>query len=137
MVRQVGNLQTYRYVPEGTEDPRAVAVGFTGMGLWGPILGVLALEPDMRTIRGVRFYQQEETPGLGGEIGSLWFQEQFEGKRIVSSDGQPGFGVVKPGSPSGPNSVDGISGATMTSQRVEEMLNALAIQVHEETPNVE
>ena len=66
-----------------------MAVPFSGSGVWGPIEGVLALEPDMQTIRGVRFYKQEETPGLGGEIASDWFQAQFKGKTLVSAAGDP------------------------------------------------
>jgi Na+-transporting NADH:ubiquinone oxidoreductase subunit C len=102
------------------------------MGLWGPIKGVLALEPDLRTIKAISFYQQEETPGLGGEIGADWFRRQFQNKRIVSAEGKAGFRVLKPGSASGPAEVDGISGATMTSQRVGLMLDNLAKLIAEE-----
>ena len=92
----------------------AVAVPFSGPGLWGGIEGVMALEPDLVTIRGVRFYKQEETPGLGGEIGSDTFQNQFAGKRMISPEGVAGFRIVKPGTGADVNSVDGISGATLT-----------------------
>lgn len=68
-----GTLVLYALVPQGAASPSAFAVPMEGMGLWGPIKGVLALEPDLQTIRGIRFYQQEETPGLGGEIGADWF----------------------------------------------------------------
>jgi Na+-transporting NADH:ubiquinone oxidoreductase subunit C len=102
------------------------------MGLWGVIKGVLALQPDLRTIRAISFYQQEETPGLGGEIASDWFRRQFENKQLASADGQAGFRVLKPGGRAGPAEVDGISGATMTSQRVELMLDNLARSIAEE-----
>ena len=125
-IREEGDLTYYDYVPGGTGAAVAVGVFFTGMGLWGPIGGVLALEPNLRTIRGIRFYQQEETPGLGGEIGAAWFRDQFVGKQIVSSTGQPGFKILKPGSAADDNAVDGISGATMTSDKVQAILDALA-----------
>lgn len=127
-VARLGELSVYEYVPQsaGGQEAVAVAVPYAGIGLWGPIRGVLALEPDFRTIRGIRFYHQEETPGLGGEIGARWFQEQFVGKKIVSSAGEPGFRIVKPGRPLDANSVDGITGATMTSARVEAILDGLA-----------
>jgi Na+-transporting NADH:ubiquinone oxidoreductase subunit C len=122
-IRKLEGLELYEYVPQGAARPVGVAVPLAGMGLWGPVRGVLALEPDLKTIREVRFYQQEETPGLGGEIGSRWFQEQFSGKRIVSDDGKPGFRILKPGGATDSNSVDGITGATMTSARVAKILD--------------
>lgn len=125
-------LPLYTYVPEGAEAPVAVAVPFSGAGVWGPIEGVLALEPDLTTIRGVRFYKQEETPGLGGEIASDWFQQQFRGKTLVSTSGEPGFRVRKPNTLQDRNVVDAITGATMTSDRVENMLDALARRLREE-----
>ncbi len=132
-INEIGGLTLYEYRPSAAkrEKPIAVGVPFSGAGLWGPIKGVLALEPDLRTIRGIRFYQQEETPGLGGEIGASWFQEQFEGKEIVSSAGVEGFKILRPGGSPGRNEVDGISGATMTSERVESILDRLAVQIGE------
>ena len=133
-VKTLGSLTLYEYLPESgkSDKPAAVAVPFKGMGLWGPIKGVLALQSDLRTIKTISFYQQEETPGLGGEIGADWFRKQFENKQILSADGQAGFRVLKPGGQPGPTEVDGISGATMTSQRVGLMLDNLAKSIAEE-----
>jgi len=127
-VEKRGELTFYEYVPGGgaSDSAVAIAVPFAGAGLWGPIKGVLALENDLVTIRGIRFYQQEETPGLGGEIGSEQFEKLFGGKKIVSASGEPGFDIVRPGDPSGENSVNAITGATMTSDRVKTMLDNLA-----------
>jgi Na+-transporting NADH:ubiquinone oxidoreductase subunit C len=132
-VSEEGGLIFYEYSPGGTGRPQAVAVPFSGVGLWGPVRGVLSLQPDLKTIRAVRFFQQEETPGLGGEIGSRWFQEQFEGKQIIDSSGAAGFRIVKPGLPDGESAVEGISGATMTSDRVAAMLDRLSKAIAEET----
>jgi Na+-transporting NADH:ubiquinone oxidoreductase subunit C len=131
--KKMGSLLVYEYAPQ-SDGGKAVAfaVPFVGAGLWGPVSGVLALEPDMKTIRGVRFYKQEETPGLGGEISSGWFQKQFVGKTIVSASGKPGFSVLKPETKAGPNAVDGITGATMTSNRVETMLTNVAQDIYKE-----
>jgi len=123
VVREIEGIEIYEYSAGGGGAPEAVAVSVKGAGLWGPVEGVLALESDMNTIRGLRFFKQEETPGLGGEIGADWFQRQFEGKTITDASGLPGIRIVKPGQGSGPNVVDSITGATMTSQRVETMLN--------------
>lgn len=125
-----GPLPLYAFTPAGTAAPAvAFAVPFAGMGLWGPVKGVLALEPDLVTIRGLRFYQQEETPGLGGEIGAEWFVAQFKGKKILSATGKPGIRLVKQGVSLDENSVHAITGATMTSSRVQNMLTDLAAKV--------
>ena len=130
-IKETGSLTFYEYYPEDSSSnlPAAVAVPLSGPGLWGRIDGVLAMEPDLKTIKGVRFYKQSETPGLGGEIGAEWFQAQFNGKSILSPDGTPGFTIGKSGEVRNVNSVDGISGATMTSDRVEDILTDLAVMV--------
>jgi len=121
---QKGGIAYYVYSPaDSPGEVKSVAFRFQGAGLWGPIEGFLALEPDFRTIRGLAFYRQEETPGLGGEISSQSFRDQFRGKKIVQPDGKPGIAIVKPGMAKGPNEVDGISGATMTGEKVEQIIN--------------
>jgi Na+-transporting NADH:ubiquinone oxidoreductase subunit C len=104
------------------------AVRFAGPGLWGPVEGFLCFEEDMNTISAVSFYKHEETPGLGGEISSSAFTGQFEGLSAVGPDGSPGIRVVGDGA-DGPNEVDAISGATMTSDKVEDMLNRVIAEV--------
>ncbi|MFH1006148.1 MAG: FMN-binding protein [Candidatus Latescibacterota bacterium] len=135
--RTLGDLPLYEYVPDvsGSETPIAVAVPFSGPGLWGPINGVLALEPDLSRIRGIRFYKHEETPGLGGEISADWFQKRFVGKEILPGAGKDGLSIVKSGRKLGENSVDGITGATMTCDRVQTMLAGLATALGKERNN--
>ena len=131
-LEQKGALTMYRYVPprdSGNEE--TVAVAFEGPGLWGPVKGFLALGSDMRTIRGITFYEQEETPGLGGEIAESWFQEQFVGKSIVDQDGNPGI-IISSSEGTAPNKVDAISGATMTCDKVQAMLNEAIKRIVEE-----
>jgi Na+-transporting NADH:ubiquinone oxidoreductase subunit C len=133
-IQELGDLTLYENIsdPSNPGKPIVVAVDFSGPGLWGPIKGVMSLEPDLLTIQGISFYQQEETPGLGGEIGSEWFQKQFAGKEIVSLDGIPGFKILKPGSTTDKNSVDGITGATMTSERAQTIIDDLAKEIWKE-----
>jgi len=118
--KKLGDVVTYVY-SDASGKTLAVALRFSGPGLWAPIKGFLALEPDMKTIRGLTFYEQEETPGLGGEITSDWFRSNFAGKSIIGPDGKPGI-EIRTGA-SGPNQIDAISGATMTCDKVEAMLN--------------
>ncbi len=67
-----GDLRFYARIEGG--QTTTVAFALKGQGLWGPIEGFLALEPDLKTVRGLTFHKQEETPGLGGEIASEWFR---------------------------------------------------------------
>ena len=116
---------TYKYGP-------LTAIEFEGPGLWGPVKGLLCLEKDMRTIYAVSFYEQEETPGLGGEISGDEFRSGFRGKTIISTAGQAGIRVSKGKGAGGLNEVDGISGATMTCDKVQRMLNLLIEDLIEE-----
>lgn len=121
--KQQGEITLYIYSPaDAGGKTEGVVVRFEGPALWGPVKGFLALESDMRTIRGITFYEQEETPGLGGEIVTDWFRKQFEGKSILDAGGKPGI-IIKGKGATAPNQVDAISGATMTCDKVQEMIN--------------
>ena len=93
-----------------------------GTGLWGPIWGYVSLQEDLDTIYGAVFDHKGETPGLGAEITKEGFTEQFNGKKILDSSGNL-IGIdVRKGDASGNSQVDGISGGTITSNGVEEMI---------------
>jgi len=95
-----------------------------GAGLWGPIWGFVALNSDMNTIYGANFDHQGETPGLGAEIATTWFEDRFKGKEIYNEAGElVSITVTKPGQEAPEeHSVDGISGGTITSKGLEQML---------------
>ncbi|MDR7211875.1 NADH:ubiquinone reductase (Na(+)-transporting) subunit C [Flavobacterium piscis] len=94
-----------------------------GKGLWGPIWGYISLEGDMNTIYGASFGHKSETPGLGAEIETKKFQQQFIGKKIFDeSENFVSVKVIKGGaSPTDMHGVDAVSGATITSNGVTEM----------------
>lgn len=95
-----------------------------GKGLWGPIWGYLAIADDYKTIKGASFDHQGETPGLGAEIKQDFFETQFKGATISKEDGSYNeIKVVKSGGSSSDQLVDGITGGTITSKGVEEMVN--------------
>lgn len=95
-----------------------------GKGLWGPIWGYVALKDDFNTIYGTNFSHDSETPGLGAEIANRQFQKQFIGKKIFNEEGEfVSVNVVKGGAPEDAlHAVDGISGGTITSKGVDNML---------------
>ena len=90
-----------------------------GTGLWGPIWGYVSLKGDGNTILGASFDHEKETPGLGAEISTPIFEDQFPDKILFSSlrDGIE----VRKGDASGYQQVDGISGGTITSVGVQTM----------------
>lgn len=92
-----------------------------GYGLWGFLYGYLALEPDARTIRGITFYDHGETPGLGGEIDNPRWKALWPGRLAFDERGNPKIAVKKGIAGSveeDPYQVDGLSGATITSRGV-------------------
>jgi len=92
-----------------------------GKGLWGPIWGYVALGEDLNTITGVFFDHQGETPGLGAEINTQWFQKPFVQKKIFDDAGKfISIKILKGNEPKIPDhSVDAISGGTITSKGLE------------------
>lgn len=99
----------------------AYALPISGQGFWAPILGVIGIEADKKTITGIAIYQQNETPGLGAEIAKPEFTKQFNGKTI-SSKGTP-LNIKRPGSTLGDSDVHAVTGATQTSTRLEKIIN--------------
>jgi Na+-transporting NADH:ubiquinone oxidoreductase subunit C len=95
-----------------------------GAGLWGPIWGFISLNDDNRTVYGVSFGHEGETPGLGGEIDKPDFTRRFQGKKIFDSNRRfTSIAIVKPGQTvAGKDCVDGVSGGTITSRGVDAML---------------
>jgi Na+-transporting NADH:ubiquinone oxidoreductase subunit C len=102
----------------------AFAISIQGLGLWKLIRGYFALENDGKTVLGVTFYEQGETPGLGAEIENEWFTNNFKGKSILNSKNElVAISIVKGKAVDVQNQeqnniVDGISGATMTGKGI-------------------
>jgi Na+-transporting NADH:ubiquinone oxidoreductase subunit C len=95
-----------------------------GKGLWGPIWGYLSVEDDFNTVYGTYFGHESETPGLGAKISTRGFQARFRGKKLFQDSQFVSIKVVKGGAPPGDlHGVDAISGSTITSRGVENMLN--------------
>lgn len=112
------------YVYTDAAGKKYYILSIRGNGLWDEIWGSIALEEDMKTVAGASFDHKGETPGLGAEIkDNPAFPDQFTGKTIIDEQGNYTSVVVKKGGATNPaNEVDAISGATVTSNGVTEML---------------
>lgn len=97
-----------------------------GAGLWNKIWGYISVDAtDHSTVFGADFGNAGETPGLGAEISTTRFADQFKGKELYKEGVFKGIAVVKPGhTAEGQDAVDGISGGTLTSNGVHDMLKA-------------
>ena len=115
-------LPLYTWTNNGETAPSKYAFPISGPGLWGTLYGYIAVESDFETIAGITFYKHEETPGLGAEIEKDKFQKQFIGKKLYEAGLPTEFSVMKPGMAESNCEVDGISGATLTGNGVQNLL---------------
>ncbi len=115
------------YVVKG-ENGRVdrVILPIRGYGLWSTLKGFIALEGDFNTVIGLGYYEHGETPGLGGEVDNPRWKSLWEGKEVYDGDGNVVLSVIKgtvdPSSPNAEHKVDGLSGATLTSNGVDNMI---------------
>ena len=98
-----------------------------GKALWSTVKGYIALENDLNTVKGIIKYSHAETPGLGGEIDKEWFTSSFKGKTIRNSQGEiisieVVKGKIRDGAKGIEHKVDGISGATLTGNGLNEFI---------------
>ena len=114
------------YVFTAEDGKKRYIIPMRGVGLWGPIWGFISLEEDFNTVYGATFDHKGETPGLGAEIAEGFFQERFQGKKLLDTGGQfVSVNVVKSTEKTeyGPeHRVDAISGGTITSNGTDEMI---------------
>ena len=99
----------------------SVVIPVYGAGLWGPVWGYIALEPDMNTVKGIVMDHSGETPGLGAEITSEGVQSSFVGKTIFEGNDFVSVSMRKGGATNN-HEVDAISGGTKTCDGVNAML---------------
>ena len=117
------NFPIYEFNKDG--ETRFI-IPLQGQGLWGPISAFIAVSSDLDTISGVVFEHEKETPGLGAEINTDSFEGQYSGKELFGDSGD--FLSVTALKGSGNNidsvhEVDGLTGATMTLNGVNAMMN--------------
>ncbi len=122
--RRENFAQVYLVEVDGKLDK--VILPVRGYGLWSTLYGFLALEADANTIAGLGFYEHGETPGLGGEVDNPGWKAQWPGKKVYR-EGDVAIGLIKgkvnPAAAGAENQIDGLSGATLTSVGVTNLMH--------------
>jgi Na+-transporting NADH:ubiquinone oxidoreductase subunit C len=121
--RLPNNALVYHVLKDGKTDTLILPI--EGYGLWSVLYGYLAVDKDANTIKGITFYAHAETPGLGGEVDNPKWKSLWPGRKIYDDKDQPALTVIKghAGDPKqDPHHVDGLSGATITSNGVTNLM---------------
>lgn len=107
---------------ESDDTPLMYVFPIRGKGLWSILKGFIALDADLTTIRGITYYEHLETPGLGGEVDNPSWKERWKGKLLFDDSGNVAMKLLKSDWEGNVHGVDALSGATITSRGVENML---------------
>ncbi len=113
------------YLVRDQEQPnqiKTIILPFHGKGLFSTMYGFIALKSDKQTVVGLKFYEQGETPGLGGEVENPNWLSIWKGKKLMDENGNPALKIVK-GVAKTEFEVDAISGATMTTRGIQHMID--------------
>ena len=123
-----GNTYINEFFPiYKTNNPNGYIIPISGKGLWSTMKGYFAIGEDKNSTLGIVFYEHGETPGLGAEVDKPWFQKQFKidmNKKIFNSKNELVSIYInkKKQTNKKPHEVDGITGATVTSDGVTKFL---------------
>jgi Na+-transporting NADH:ubiquinone oxidoreductase subunit C len=123
-IGRLPNLGVAYFIMKGDSVDQLV-IPVEGLGMWGTIYGFLSLDRDTNTVRGLTYYDQKETPGLGGEIGNPKWQALWRGRKGFDDQWNARITVIKgqAGAPDvDPLRVDGLSGATVTSNAITRLM---------------
>ncbi len=114
------------YLVKKGDRIESIILPIHGYGLWSTMYGFLALEADGQTVKSINFYDQAETPGLGGEVVNPNWRALWKGKKVYNESGEPVLtlikGVVDTSKPGSEYKVDGLAGATLTSNGVSNLI---------------
>ena len=109
----------YQVVNGGSVEQ--IILPIEGKGLWSTLYGFVSLQTDMNTVQGLTFYEHAETPGLGGEVDNAGWKKGWKDRKVFGDNGEVALKVIKGkagAAADDPYSVDGLSGATLTSNGV-------------------
>lgn len=115
------------YLLKEGDTIKQVVLPVHGYGLWSTLYGFLSFKGDFNTIGGLQFYQHAETPGLGGEVDNPKWRKQWQGKKAFDENGDLKIKVIRGHVDykvaGAEHKVDGLSGATLTSRGVSNLVN--------------
>ncbi|HKM36731.1 MAG TPA: Na(+)-translocating NADH-quinone reductase subunit C [Thiopseudomonas sp.] len=110
------------YMVESDGQLDTLIIPVRGYGLWSTLHGFVAVKGDLNTVAGFGFYEHGETPGLGGEVDNPKWRDLWLGKSVFDSNDQVAIRVIKgnvdKSSAAAVNQIDGLAGATLTSNGV-------------------
>lgn len=119
-IKRRSNIVEIYLVRDPQKKIQELVLPIYGNGLWSMMYAFVALDTDGRTVKGITYYDQGETPGLGGEVENPNWRQQWIGKKVLDDQGKPAIRVVKGGARAGDEyAVDALSGATLTSNGVQ------------------
>lgn len=114
------------YLVKDGGEVKSIILPIHGYGLWSTMYGFLALDPDGQTVQSINFYDQAETPGLGGEVVNPNWRALWAGKKVYDESGEVALrlikGVVDTSKAGSEYQVDGLAGATLTSTGVSNLI---------------
>ena len=114
------------YILRAEDELDKVVIPIHGYGLWSTLYGFLALESDLQTVSGITFYEHGETAGLGGEVDNPAWKSLWQGKKVYA-EGDVRLEVLKgsvnAASVNAEYQVDGLSGATLTTRGVSNLIS--------------
>ncbi|MDC9588504.1 Na(+)-translocating NADH-quinone reductase subunit C [Xenorhabdus sp. XENO-10] len=122
-IRRRANMAEIYLVKDEQGKTTELVLPVYGSGLWSMMYAFVAIDIDGVTSHGITYYSQGETPGLGGEVDNPQWRKQWVGKKLYNPQGEPAIKVVRGGAGDNPYGVDGLSGATLTSNGVQHMFD--------------
>lgn len=115
------------YLVERDGELETLILPVRGYGLWSTLHGFMALKGDLNTVQGLGFYQHAETPGLGGEVDNPKWRGLWPGKALFNEQGDLVIQIIKGNvdaqSSQAKHQVDGLAGATLTQNGVNNLLH--------------
>lgn len=126
-IRRQAKVAEIYLAKDDNDELSKIILPIHGYGLWSTLYGFIALEPDGNTVAGLGFYEHAETPGLGGEVDNPKWKGIWPGKILFDEQGELAIQVIKGnvdgGASDAVHKVDGLAGATLTTNGVNNLVH--------------
>lgn len=119
-IKRRSNIADVYLIKDAQGNIESYVLPVYGRGLWSTMYAFVAVNKDGQTVQRIQYYDQGETPGLGGEVLNPLWTAKWEGKQLFDANGDVAIRIVKGGGQDNtPSGIDGLSGATLTNHGVE------------------